>query len=74
MNVLYILGAIGGILAGIDVISGWVVILGHKYMKYCKMRSYYMRHHGDSDKPPMGFRTEKEQAEIEDRLRAMRES
>lgn len=74
MKVLYILGAIGGIIAGIDCLMGYWVIFKHKYKKYCEMKDYYVKHVGKLSKIPMGFKTEKEQSEIEDRLRAMRES
>ena len=70
MNLLYILGALGGILAGIDVVSCWAERFGIWYRKYQKMKRCYERNKNDGEKPPMGFMTEKEREEIKDRLTA----
>lgn len=72
MNILYILGAIGGILAGIDTAIGFVQLFIEWYAKYQKMKRCYERNRGSGEKPPMGFMTEKERTEIEDRLSAKR--
>lgn len=70
MNLLYILGSLGGILVGIDVISGWAERFSIWYRKYQKMKHCYERNKNDGEKTPMGFMTEKEREEIEDRLQA----
>lgn len=69
MNLFYILGSIGGIIVLIE--EGWQFIkwIGAKHRKYMKYKTFYEQsHHDDDAKLPMGFRTEKEQAEIEARV------
>ena len=74
MTVLYVLGAIGGILAGIDTVIGYSRLFKHWYRKYEKMKNCYERHKNKDEKLPMGFMTEKERSEIEDRLTAKKGS
>ena len=69
MNVFYILGAIGGIIVLVEEMFQFVKFIQIKYRKYKKYKKYYERNHsGDDVKLPVGFRTEKEQAEIEARM------
>lgn len=72
MNVLYILGSIGGIIAGIEVALKWLNIFVGWHRHYIKVQAYYERNHKRDEKIPMGFMTEKERAEVEDRLMAKR--
>lgn len=70
MNILYILGAIGGIIVLVEELIQFVKWVGFKYRKYIKYKSFYDKNHKNDDdiKLPMGFRTQKEQAEIEARM------
>lgn len=69
MNLFYILGSIGGIIVLIDGGLQLIKWIGIKHKKYMKYKTFYERNHRDDDiKLPMGFRTEKEQAEIEARV------
>lgn len=69
MNVLYILGALGGVVVLIEELVQFVKWIGIKHRKYMKYKSFYDKNHKDDDiKLPMGFRTQKEQAEIEARV------
>ena len=69
MNMLYILGAIGGIVVLVEETVQFVKWIGIKHRNYEKYKKFYDRNHsGDDIKLPMGFRTEKEQAEIEARV------
>lgn len=67
MNALYILGSIGGILVIIEELISFAKGLKRIIKEIRKYERFYRKHHSDNDntKVPMGFRTEKEQAEIE---------
>ena len=69
MKVLYILGSIGGIIVGIDCLVMYAKQFLCWYGKYQKMKHCY-ENRKVGEKPPMGFMTEKERTEIEDRLTA----
>ena len=70
MNILYILGAIGGTIYLIEELFQLILLIRAKYRKYWKYKSFYDKNHKNDDdiKLPMGFRTQKEQAEIEARM------
>ena len=69
MNILYILGAIGGTIYLIEELLQLILLIRAKYKKYWKYKSFYDKNHKNDDiKVPMGFKTEKEQAEIEARM------
>ncbi len=72
MNILYILGAIGGILVGIDKVIWFALHFKYWLAKYQKMKRCYERNRESGEKLPMGFMTEKERTKIEDRLTAKR--
>lgn len=70
MNALYILGSIGGIIVLVEELIQFIKWIGFKHRKYMKYKSFYDKNHkeGDDIKLPMGFRTQKEQEEIEARM------
>lgn len=70
MSILYILGSIGGIIMLIEFVHDRVLDFRIWYRKYRKMELYYQRHQqiANNVKAPMGFRTEKEEQELQDRL------
>lgn len=65
MNWLTILGCIGGIACLVDYICQGIAKLNRVRKKYYKYKRAYDQQH--PEKPAMGFKTEKEQAEIEAR-------
>lgn len=65
LTALYILGSMGGILILAEEVRLFVKKLMKKYTQYKKYEAYYKKTHNEGVKIPMGFRTEKEQTEIE---------
>lgn len=65
LTALYILGSMGGILILAEEVGLFVKKFVKKYKQYQKYEAYYERAHNEGVKIPMGFRTEKEQTEIE---------
>lgn len=68
MNVFYFLGAIGGILVIIEETISMVKAIIRFVDKYKTMERYYHKNHSSKTKTPMGFKTRKEEAEIEAKL------
>ena len=69
MKILCILGAIGGIIYFIEELVQLILVIRAKYRKYRKYKSFYDKNYKNEDvKVPMGFKTEKEQAEIEAKM------
>ena len=75
MKTLYVLGAIGGCCA----LAKEVISLANRgiewYKEYQRMKRSYKRHKTEDNmySIPIGFRTEKEQREIEAKLKSKRE-
>ena len=69
-DAILILGALGGIVyLGKRLYNFFFVCIGFKE-KYNVMKRYYEKNHDNKIKVPMGFKTESERSEIEDRIRA----
>ena len=68
MNLVYFLGSIGGIMCLIGYILKIVDEVISARKKYQRMKLFYEKNHKDNEKMPMGFMTETERKEIEDRF------
>ena len=76
MNLLYTFGAIGGILVVVEYVVRFILAIIKSVRKYRKMKMAYEKEQRrkESEKIPMGFMTEKERTEIQDRLVAKKGS
>lgn len=72
MNILYILGSIGGIFVLIRETLRLINSFGAWHREYRRMKAHWERDRDKNVKMPMGFTTAKERAEIEDRLTSKR--
>lgn len=72
MNILTILGSIGGTLYLIGYIMRCVKDYSKWYKKYAEMKKFYEKEHDKKQvtKIPMGFKTDEERKEIENRFRS----
>ncbi len=70
LTALYILGSIGGIIVLIEEVVQFVKSIRLRSKNFAKYKRYYDEHHDDDDetKPTMGFKTNKEQKEIEAKM------
>ena len=70
MNVFYVLGSIGGIIVLLEEFCVFIRVFKRFVKKYKRYEKFYKSHGEDDEiKIPIGFKTQKEQAEFEARLK-----
>ena len=72
MNILTILGSIGGVLYLIRFVIFCIKDFSEWYEKYIEMRNFYEKEHEKKTnvKIPMGFKTDEERKEIESKFKS----